>query len=351
MSLNAATTVTAGELAQRLGAELLGPHDVVLHRLDTLDQAGPGSLAFIRSHRFARQWIESKASAALIARTIALADLVPDFDANRPASPRPLLIVPDADLAAIAAAQVFVPAPAPPPSGIHPAATIEPGAVVSPSAHVGPHAVVSAGAHVGDHAILLAGVFVGPNARIGPRTILHPGVKVLDRCVIGAGCILHAGVVIGADGFGYRPSSDGKGLIKIPHTGHVNIEDDVEIGANSCIDRAKFGATVIGAGTKIDNLVQVGHNCRLGRCCVLCGHVGLAGSVVLGDGVVLGGKVGVADNVEIGAGAKIAANSGVAGNVPPGAVYMGVPAGPATEWRRTYAALRRMGKRGSHAEA
>jgi UDP-3-O-[3-hydroxymyristoyl] glucosamine N-acyltransferase len=122
------------------------------------------------------------------------------------------------------------------------------------------------------------------------------------------------------------------------------IEHDVEIGANSCVDRAKLGTTLVGAGTKIDNLVQIGHNCRVGRCCILCGQSGLAGSVTLGDGVVLGGRVAVSDGVSIGSGAKIGGMSGVASDVPPGQIYMGTPAGPATEWRRTYAALRRLGK-------
>ncbi|CAG0964048.1 UDP-3-O-[3-hydroxymyristoyl] glucosamine N-acyltransferase [Phycisphaerales bacterium] len=340
----------ASELASRLGAELLGPGDVALHRLDSLDQAGPGSLAFIRTHRFARRWPESKASAAIISRSISLSDLVPGFDPASPSSPRPLLIVPDADLAAIQAAELFAPRPEPHAPGVHPSAVIEAGATIAPSAWIGPHCVIMTGATVGERCALLARVTVSRDVRIGDHTVLHPGVTVLDRCVVGARCIFHAGVVIGADGFGYRPAPDGRGLVKIPHIGNVVIEDDVEIGANSCVDRAKFGTTLVGAGTKIDNLVQVGHNCRIGRGCCLCGHVGLAGSVILGDGVMVGGQAGVSDNVEIGAGAKISAGAGVTSDVPPGSVYMGIPAGPASEWRRVYAMLRRIGKRGQQVE-
>ncbi len=180
--------------------------------------------------------------------------------------------------------------------------------------------------------------------RWAPASTLHPHVSVLDRCIIGNDCVLHAGVAIGADGFGYRPSPDGRGLLKIPHIGNVVIGDHVEIGANSCVDRAKFGSTTVGNGTKIDNLVQIAHGCRVGRSCIICGQTGMAGSVIVGDGVIIGGGVGVADNVEIGSGARIAALSGVTGNVPAGQTWMGAPAAPAGEWRRTYAAMRRMGK-------
>jgi UDP-3-O-[3-hydroxymyristoyl] glucosamine N-acyltransferase len=179
---------------------------------------------------------------------------------------------------------------------------------------------------------------------VGERTVLHPNVVIYERSVVGNDCILHAGVIIGADGFGYHPRPDGRGVIKIPHIGNVVIHENVEIGANSCVDKGKFGSTVIGAGTKIDNLVQIGHNCQLGRSCILCGECGLSGSVKLGDGVVLGGRVGVADNVSIGSGARVGAYSGVSNDIPPGAVYLGVPAGPANEWKRIYGFLRRLGK-------
>jgi UDP-3-O-[3-hydroxymyristoyl] glucosamine N-acyltransferase len=151
-------------------------------------------------------------------------------------------------------------------------------------------------------------------------------------------------VVIGADGFGYRPAPDGRGLAHIPHVGTVEIGDFVDVGANSCIDRAKFGATTIGSGTKIDNLVQIAHNCRIGRSCILCGQVGLAGSVVLGDGVVLGGAASVADHLTLGAGVRIAARSGVMNDIPAGETWVGLPAAPAGESMRNYAAFRRLGE-------
>lgn len=339
------STIKAAELARILNAHLLGPGDVPLQRLDALDQAREGSVTFIRSNRYAPRWHASRASAAIITKTIPLSDLVPDFDPEAPASPRPLLIVPDADLAVYQAAELFAPPITPPAVGVHPAASVHPSATTAPTASIGPGCVVMAGAVIADGAVLSASVFVGRDAMVGERSLLSPHVAIMDRCTVGSRCILHAGVVVGADGFGFRPSPDGRGIAKIIHIGNAVIEDEVEIGANSCIDRARFGSTIIGRGTKIDNLVQIGHNCRVGRFCLICGHVGLAGSVVLGDGVALGGKVGVADDVEIGAGAKVAALSGVTGDVPPGAVYMGNPAGPASEWRRTFATLRRIGKR------
>lgn len=344
------TAVRMSELAQLIGAQLLGPGDVTVDRIETLELAQAGALTFIRSHKFAKMWPTSKAAAAVISRDIPLASLVPDFDPIEPKFSRPLLVVPDVDMALIQAAAPFAPSANDAAPGVHPGAHVAADATIDPSASIGPGCTVMGGAHIGAGAILLANAMVGHHARIGRGTILHPGAAVLDRCVVGDQCVIHSNATIGADGFGFRPSPDGRGLIKIPHIGNVVLGHQVEVGACTCIDRAKFGSTTIGDGTKIDNLVQVGHGCHIGRCCILCGHVGLSGSVTLGDGVILGGKVGVADNVEIGAGAKVAAFSGVSGNIPAGATYMGAPAGPISEWRRSYAALRRMGKQRSSRE-
>lgn len=334
--------MTAGDVARHLGATLLGDASVRIERLEVFDLAGPTCLTFIRSGRFARLWEGAKAGCALISKDIV--SVAAPEGTSQP-SGRSLIVVPDADLALIKVLTLFAPLEAPPTPGVHPSAVIDPTARVAASACVGPVCVVAAGAEVGEGAHLVAQVFVGRDAKVGAATTLHPGVRVLDRCVVGAHCVLHAGVTVGADGFGYRPDPAGSGLVKIPHIGNVVIQDHVEIGANSCIDRAKFASTTIGAGTKIDNLVQIAHNCVIGRCCVLCGGVMLAGSVTLGDGVMLGGQVGIADNVTIGAGARVGAKAGVNNDIPPNAEYMGHPAGPASEWRRTYARLRLMGRR------
>jgi len=156
-------------------------------------------------------------------------------------------------------------------------------------------------------------------------------VAIGQRCHIGRDCLLHAGVVIGADGFGFAADDSGRGIAKVPHIGNVTIGDHVEIGANTCIDRAKFGSTSIGDGTKIDNLVQIAHNCRIGKCCLICGQSGLSGSVTLGDGVILAGNVGVADNLTLGAGARVGGRSSVNNDIPPGETWLGTPAQPIRE--------------------
>jgi UDP-3-O-[3-hydroxymyristoyl] glucosamine N-acyltransferase len=343
--------ITSGELAALLGAELRGQPSIQLTHIDSLERAAPGALSFIRNGRYAREWASSKASAALVAKDVPLAAIDGELADGPFHGSRALLIVPDADLAMVKALDLFAARPSAPAPGVHPTAAVDPSAKVAASASIGPCCTVGSGATVGEATRLVGNVYVGANAKVGARCTLSPGVSVMDRCVVGDDCTFHPGVAIGGDGFGFRPAPDGGGLVKIPHIGNVVIGDHVEIGANSCVDRAKFGSTTIGSGTKIDNLVQIAHGCRVGRGCVICGHAGLAGSVTVGDGALIGGKVGISDGVEVGAGAKIGAFAGVVNNVPPGAVWMGGPAGPAGEWRRIYAALRRLGKsRGGRAD-
>jgi len=326
---------TTGELCSRLGATLVGPADLTITRVDAIDTGDARALTFIRDPKFAEKWGASRAAAAVVTRGI-------EVPAHDPGS-RALLIVGDADLAFVRALELFQPPRPEPEKGVHPSATVHPSADVDPSASIGPQCVIEAGATIKAGVVLLAGVYVGRDVTIGEGTWLHPGAVIEERCSVGRLCILHAGSIIGADGFGYRPRADGAGLVKIPHLGDVRLGDEVEIGANSCVDRAKFGSTRIGDGTKIDNLVQVGHNCDIGRWCVICGQVGIAGSVRMGDGVQVGGAAGIKDNISIGPGAEIAANAGVMNDVPPGAKWMGAPAGPAREQMENYAVMRKLG--------
>jgi UDP-3-O-[3-hydroxymyristoyl] glucosamine N-acyltransferase len=329
-----AATHTAGSIAALLAARLVGNPALPVDHLEAMDRAGPSALTFIRDAEYAACWPAARAAAALVTEGIA----VPGHD---PAA-RALLFVPDADLALARVLELFAPRAEPPAPGIHPAAAVDPTARIDRSASIGPCCSVGAGAVIDAGAVLVANVSVGRDARIGRGTVLHPMVMVGDRCRVGAGCLIHGGVVIGADGFGYRQDPAGKGPVKIPHIGAVEIGDLVEIGANSCIDRAKFGATTIGSGTKIDNLVQVAHNCRVGRACLICGTVSLAGSVEVGDGVIIAGGVGVGDHRRIGAGARVGARSSVLNDIPPGETWLGEPAMPARTAAANYAAWRNL---------
>ncbi len=336
------TSHTAGTIAERLRARVVGDAGVAVHGLGTSDSSQSTDLTFLRSKTYMQQWIERSSGprSALVAESVLEAS---SKDIAARIGDRTLIVVPDVDLALIQVLTLLAPASQHREAGIHASAIVHPTANVDANAHVGPGCVIEAMASIGPRCVLVAQVYVGSRASISDGTTLHPGVRVLDRCTIGRDCILHSGVVIGADGFGYRP--DGKGLLKIPHIGIVEIGDDVEIGANSCVDRAKFGSTTIGSGTKIDNLVQIAHNCIIGRSCIICGEAGLAGSVTLGDGVMLGAKVGIADNLSVGSGARVGSMSGVMNNIPAGETWLGAPAGPAQETLRMLAQLRRMGRK------
>jgi UDP-3-O-[3-hydroxymyristoyl] glucosamine N-acyltransferase len=326
--------LTAAAAATLVGGEVRGRADVSITHPDAADRAGEGAITFLRNVKFAEVWVKGSGSAALISAEL-LRSLGSLLDGA--IQSRAIIIVPDADLAMIRVLEAFRPQRAVRPAGVHPSAIVSPGASISPCASVGPRCTIEEGAAVGDGVVMIADVYLGVGARIGDKSLLYPGVRVLDRCTIGRSCVLHAGVVIGADGFGYRPTPTGPA--KVPHIGNVVIEDHVEIGANSCIDRAMFASTIVGAGTKIDNLVQIAHNCRIGRCCIICGQCGLSGSVTLGDGVILGGGVGVADNLSIGDRAQVGARSSVAHDIPAGGSWLGTPAQPATEAKRNFVAL------------
>lgn len=335
MSGSSTVTYTTRAVADLVGAELVGSPDARIDRPDAIDQATPGTITFVRSPKFASRWSTSKATAALLTRDLSQI-------AGEPGEGRALLYVRNVDDAMAKVLELFAPPEGALQPGRHPTASIDPSASVDATATIGACCVIGPRARVGANSHLVAHVYLGTETKIGEHTTLYPGVRVLDRCEVGDRCVLHAGVGLGADGFGYRATE--KGPVKIPHIGNVVVGNDVEIGANTCIDRAKFSSTTIGHGTKIDNLVQIGHNCRIGRCCIICGHSALAGSVTLGDGVVLGGAVGIADNVEIGAGAMLAAHTSVTNDLPAGGVYMGAPAAPIREARRNYVAFRNLAK-------
>jgi UDP-3-O-[3-hydroxymyristoyl] glucosamine N-acyltransferase len=314
------------DLAREIGGRVRGDGSVVVRAAASLAEAGPGDLSFLHNPKYAPQLASTKASALVL----------PEGQA----SPLPSIVVKNPDRAFGRAAELLAGVPPPPPPGIHPSAVVAAGARVAPDASVGPLCVVEEGATIGPRAVLRARVFVGRDASVGPDCILHPGVVLRERCTLGARVILQPGAVVGGDGFGYATE---QGVHhKIPQVGIVVLEDDVEIGANSTIDRARFGRTVIGKGTKIDNLVQVAHNVSTGRGCLLVSQSGVAGSSKLGNYVVLAGQAGVVGHLELGDGAVLTAQSGLTKDAPPGAVLSGSPAGDRKTHLKELAALAKL---------
>jgi UDP-3-O-[3-hydroxymyristoyl] glucosamine N-acyltransferase len=236
--------------------------------------------------------------------------------------------------------RVFRPDGDRPAPGVHATAVVSPEAELGPEVAVGPHCVVEAGARLGARVVLGAGCYVGRDAQIGDDTWLWPRVVVRDECVLGARCIVHPGAVIGGDGFGF--AFDQGRYHKVPQVGNVVVGDDVEIGANACIDRATTDSTRIGDGSKIDNLVQIGHNVVVGPHCIIVAQVGIAGSTELEDHVTLGGQAGLVGHIKVGAGAMVGAQSGVTKSVPAETIVTGYPAVPHTAWKRLYAFLQKL---------
>jgi UDP-3-O-[3-hydroxymyristoyl] glucosamine N-acyltransferase len=318
--------LTAAELAARVGGTLLGDGTARVAAVATLDGAGPDDVSFLASRKYAAAFHASRAGVVFV--TEPAADLRP--------GPAVRIVVQDPQRAMLQAIGLLHPTP-PRPVGVEPTAVIEPGAALGADCYVGHHAVLRREARLGDRTVVLAGAVVGEGASIGSDTTLHEHVVLYPRTVVGDRVILHAGVRLGCDGFGYVPGKEGHA--KIPHVGRCVIGDDVEIGANTTVDRGSVGDTTIGPGTKIDNLVQVGHNCRIGARCFLMAQVGLAGSTIVEDDCILAGQVGVSGHLTIGRGARIAAQSGVAGSVPAGETWGGYVARPHREWLRAEAAM------------
>jgi UDP-3-O-[3-hydroxymyristoyl] glucosamine N-acyltransferase len=322
----AAGPFTLGELAGTLGARLEGDPARRVRAVAPLEAAGPDDVSFVLGPRYARLAAETRAG-ALVA---------PEGMAGLPTA---VLRVAAPPAALIALLRLFHPEP-PLEPGIHRLAWVADGARVDAGAAVGPFAVVERGARIGRGSRVGALCFVGEGAELGEDVVLYPRVVVRDGVRIGNRVIVHSGAVLGADGFGY--AFDGQAHRKIPQVGGVRIEDDVEIGANTTVDRATLGDTVIGRGSKLDNLVQVGHNCQIGEDVILVSQVGVSGSSRVGRRAVLAGQVGIADHVEIGEGAILTAQSGVPSDVPAGEVWSGTPARPTVHAKRIWAVENRL---------
>jgi UDP-3-O-[3-hydroxymyristoyl] glucosamine N-acyltransferase len=317
---------TVAEVAAACGGRVAGGGDATLTGVRALESAGPESLSFVSDPKALKRAAASRAG-ALLARSAA--DL----------PGRTVVEVADPQQALIAVLRLFHPRRAARP-GIHPTAIVDPAASVDPTAEIGPYAVIGPESRVEAGAVVEAHAAVGARCRVGAGAWLHPHVVLYDRISLGERVEIHSGAVLGADGFGYATTA--RGLVKIPQVGTVSVGDDVEIGANTCIDRAALETTTLGAGTKVDNLVQIGHNVIVGRHDVICAQVGIAGSAVLEDGVVLGGQVGVAGHLTVGAGAQVQAQSGIAADVPPKQALHGSPAFGYRDYQRSWIELRRL---------
>jgi UDP-3-O-[3-hydroxymyristoyl] glucosamine N-acyltransferase len=314
------------ELVDRLGGELVGDPAVTVRRVATLDEAGEGDLAFLANPKYHSRLKACRASAVILG------------PAARDLTDRPRIVAPDPYVYFARVAQLFTP-PEVLPAGIHPAAAVA--SAVPASVTVGAGASIEADVEVGEGVAIGPGCRIGRGARIGAGSRLHANVTVYHECRIGTGCIVHSGCVIGADGFGFARERNG-GWIKIPQVGRVMIGDDVEIGANTTIDRGSVGNTEIGDGVKIDNLVHIAHNERIGEKCIIVAQVGIAGSTTIGRYVTLAGQAGIPGHLHIGDGATIAAQAGVFGDVPAGETWSGYPARPHRESLRMQAAVARL---------
>ncbi|RME94804.1 MAG: UDP-3-O-(3-hydroxymyristoyl)glucosamine N-acyltransferase, partial [Verrucomicrobia bacterium] len=317
--------LNASELARRLDGSLEGG-DVELTGFAPAEQARPGDVTFAENEKYAARAAASQASAVIVPPGIAI-------------DGKTCIRVANVRVAFARTLEWFHPETTPPP-GIHPTAIVAATAQLGKDVHIGPWCVVGERAQIGDRTILLAGVFVGDDCRLGEDCRLFPNVTLYPRTRLGRRVRIHAGAALGSDGYGYV--LDNGRHRKVPQIGWVEVGDDVEIGANVTIDRGALGPTVVGEGTKIDNLVQLGHNVQVGKHCLLVSQVGIAGSTRVGDYTTLAGQVGLAGHLRIGSQVTIGAKSGVMNHIPDGQTWLGIPAAPVNDAKRAIISLRQL---------
>jgi UDP-3-O-[3-hydroxymyristoyl] glucosamine N-acyltransferase len=324
---------TLAELAREVGGAVVGDGEVKLHRVASIEEAGPGEITFLANPRYYTYLEACRAGAIIVAPEMVARD-------NPNLAEKNYLEVADPYFAFAKIHQLFSPPPRFDP-GVSPGAYVEADAVIGAGATIFPHAFVGKRARIGARSVLYPGVFIGEAAEVGEDCELHPNAVVRHGCKVGNRVILHAGAVIGSDGFGY--AGRGANRVKIPQAGIVEVRDGAEIGANTTVDRATFGRTVIGRGAKLDNLVQIAHNVVVGDYSIIAAQVGVAGSTRLGQDVTLAGQVGVVNHLEIGDGAVIGPQSGVGRSVPAGAkLSSGLHAAPHQEWLKVMILLPRL---------
>lgn len=325
--------IKSGVLASEVQGTLVGSAEVVIRSVASLEQAQEDQVSFLGNDKYVHL-IESSTAGVIF--------LPEGFSGQEPKANQAFIYCKNPSAAFQKMVDLFAP-PAPKfPAGRHPTAVVEEGAIVPESCHLGPYAVVAANAVVGENTILCAHTYVGEFAKVGADCLIYPNVTIRERCILGDRCIIHSGTVIGSDGFGFIPNPNGH--VKIPQVGIVELKDDVELGANVTVDRARFGCTRIGRGTKIDNLVQIAHNVEIGEHCFLCAQVGVAGSTIVGDRCTLAGQVGLAGHIHIGDDSTVLAQSGVMSDLDAGAKVLGSPAIPHKEFVRSQLQIHSIGK-------
>lgn len=322
---------TIEEINEILKGEIIGNTTQKITAPEQLEMANISEISFIGNKKYEKLWATSKACSAVVNEDISI----------KPGENRAFIKVKNADLAMSQVLELFAPPTPIFAVDIHPTAVIDQSATVCNGVRIGPGCYIGPKVIIGDNATIYPNVTIMDECTIGKNTTIWSGTVIRERCHIGNDCILHPNVTIGADGFGFRPDPV-RGLVKIPQIGNVIIGNGVEIGANSCVDRGKFSSTVVGDGSKIDNIVQIGHNCNIGKFCIIAGHSGLAGSITIGNGVIIGGSAAVKDHVTIGDGAVVGGGSGVIADVPAGNTVLGYPAVEARDALKQWAILKRL---------
>lgn len=313
-------TISAGDLAKILNSEIIGNSNAVIAGVNSLSEAKTAEVSFLGNQKYKNQLESTKASVIIVSKEMGTD--VPEGKA--------WIISDSPNIAFSKAINFFAP---PPPTylpGVHPTAVVSKSAKIPETCHIGPYVVIEDSVELGENTKVLAGTFIGEYTTIGRDCLLYQNIVIRERAQIGNRVIIHPNVCIGADGYGFEAGPFG--IVKIPQVGIVRIDDDVEIGANCTIDRARFGKTWIKTGVKIDNMVHVAHNVTVGEFSMLIGQCGIAGSAKIGQGVIIAAQAGITHHITIGDGAKIAGTSGVTKDVPPGGVYAGTPAEPVREF-------------------
>ncbi len=302
------------EIADSVNGEINGDSSLSICGVSSLKEAHEGYISFLGNKKYASQIKKTAASAILVGTDFNVAD----------AAGRTVIVCENPNIAFAATIGLFAPPPVEYPPGIHESAVIANSAKIGESVYVGPCAVIEADTVIGDSTVIGAGCYIGQESTVGAGTLLYPNVTIRERCKIGNKVIIHPGTCIGSDGFGFEASTSG--IVKIPQVGIVQVDDDVEIGANCTIDRARFGKTWLKMGVKLDNQVHVAHNVTVGEFSMLIGQSGIAGSTKIGQGVIVAAKAGINGHITLGDGARVGGTSGVVRDVPPGATVIGTPA-------------------------